>query len=408
MSRRYKILIIAVIGAFALLLGFRPLFLLFYAALAGYAIAPLWARIQTSGISAEIRSSTAFLEAGQPLPIEVSLFEFGGKPHWGLRVTVDDGTAGAVSGYVHETTMDLPPHTARRWLVILASRPRGMIQVGPASIQGSDPMGFHNHVRRLGAERQMLVYPRIVPLRVEFPPGVREGRESIRATQPAHGTASISRLRDHEPGDPISRIHWYTSARMGRLMTAEREDDEIEDAVWVALNLDRSVQSGFGEESTTEYGVTIAASLTTAFLDADVPVGLLVSGPGRVVFPAERGESQRERILESLALARVGSRYPAHLLLDDYRLRTGPSTHLFFVTPTIHRETAGAADQWGTDPSVTWIALDRQSFALPPGVSPEGEPGQSGNGVTVRRGDDLAAALSAAIAQTMVARVEVG
>ena len=407
MSRSHKILIIAVIGALALLLGFRPLYLLFYAALAGYAIAPLWARLQTSGIAAEIRPSTAFLEAGQPLPIEVSLFEFGGKPHWGLRVTVDDGTAGALSGNVHETTLDLPPHTVRRWSVVLARRPRGMITVGPVSIQGSDPMGFHRHVRRLGAAQQMLVYPHIVPLRVEFPPGVREGRESIRATQPAHGTASISRLRDHEPADPISRIHWSTSARVGRLMTAEREDDEIEDAVWVALNLDRGVQAGSGEESTTEYGVTIAASLTTAFLDADVPVGLLVSGPGRMVFPAERGESQRERILESLALARVGSRFPAHQLLDDYRQRAGPSTHLFFVTPTMHRETAGAVEPWGAGPSVTWLALDRQSFALPPGVSPEGEPAQPANGVTVRRGDDLAAALSAAIAQTMVARVEV-
>ena len=407
MSRRHLILTIAAIGAVALLLGFRPFYLLFYAALVGYAIAPLWARIQTSGIAAEIQPSATFPEAGQLLLIDVSLVEFGGKPHWGLRVTVNDRNEGALSGHVHETMLDLPPHAARRWPVVLAHRSRGMNEVGPVSVQGSDPLGFHRHLRRLGAAQRMLVYPRIVPLRVEFPPGVREGRESIKATQPAHGAASISRLRDHEPADPISRIHWLTSARLDRLMTAEREDDEMEDAVWVALNLDRGAQAGSGDESTTEYGVTIAASLATAFLDAGLPVGLLVSGSVRVAFPAERGERQRERILKSLALARVSSRFLAHHLLDDYRWWTGPSTHLFLVTPTMARETVSAVDLWGAVPAVTLIALDRQSFAVPPGVSSEGEPDQPANGVMVRRGDDLAAALRAAIAQTFVARVQV-
>ena len=406
MSLRHKILIIAVVGALALLLGFRPLYLLFYAALAGYAIAPLWARLQTAGIAAEIRPSTTFPEAGRPLPIDVGLFEFGGKPHWGLRISVDDRTAGA-PGSIHETVLDLPPHIARRWSVVLERRSRGVIEVGPVSIQGSDPLGFHRHSRRLGSAQRMLVYPRIVPLRVEFPPGVREGRESIRATQSAHGMASISRLRDHEPADPISRIHWLTSARLGRLMTAEREDDEVEEAVWVALNLDRGVQAGSGDESTEEYGVTIAASLATAFLDAGLPVGLLMSGSARVEFPAERGERQKERILESLALVRVGNRFPAHLLLEDYRQRTGPSTHLFFVTPTMPRGTVSAVDPWGAEPAVTWIALDRQSFAASRDASPEGEPEHPANGVMVRRGDDLAAALGAAIAQTLIARVEV-
>ena len=70
------------------------------------------------------------------------------------------------------------------------------------------------------------------------------------------------------------------------------------------------------------------------------------------------------------------------------------------------RGTASAVDPWGTALAVTWIALDRQSFAESPGVSLEGEPDQPANGVMVRRGDDLAAALRAAIAQTLTARVE--
>ncbi len=407
MSRRYIILAIGLIGAAALILGFRPFYLLFYAVLAGYAIAPLWARIQTSGIAAEIRPSATFPEAGQALPIEVSLVELGNKPHWGLRVTVEDSTAPTLPGHNHETTLDLPPRTVRGWAVVLASRSRGMNQIGPVSIQGSDPMGFHRHQRRLGAAKRFLVYPRIVPLTVTLPTGIREGRQGIQASRQAHGASSVARLRDYEPTDPMSQIHWLTSARLDKLMTAEREDDGTEDAVWVALNLDEYTQMGSGEESTTEYGVTMAASLAAAFLNASLPVGLLASGPARVELPAERGERQRERILEALALARQGSRFPMGQLLSDYRQRTGPSAHLFLVTPTAAPDTVSAADRWAEGPAVTRILLDGQSFATHPGPGSEEYLDQPVDGVVVRRGDDLAAALSRAIAQTYEVRVGV-
>ena len=405
MSRRYRFLAIGLIGAAALLLGFRPFYLLFYAVLAGYAIAPLWARIQTSGITAEIRPSAAFPEAGQALPIEVSLVELGNKPHWGLRVTVDDSTAPALAVHNHETTLDLPPRTDRRWAIVLASRPRGINQIGPVSIQGSDPMGFHRHRRRLGAAKRFLVYPRIVPLTVTFPTGIREGWQGVQASHQAHGTSSVARLRDYEPADPMSRIHWLTSARLDKLMTAEREDDGTEDAVWVALNLDEHAQVGSGDESTTEYGVAIAASLAVAFLDAGLPVGLLVSGPSRVDFPAERGERQRERILEALALARRGSRFPMERILGDYRERAGPTAHLFLVTTTMAPEAASAADRWAEGTAVTRILLDGQSFAAHSEPNPAEFPDQPVDGVAVRRGDDLAAALSRTIAQTFDVRV---
>lgn len=407
MSRRYRILAIGLIGAAALILGFRPFYLLFYAVLAGYVIAPLWARIQTSGIAAEIRPSATFPEAGQALTIEVSLVELGSKPHWGLRVTVDGSAAPTLPGHNHETTLDLPPRTVRRWPVILASRSRGMNQVGPISIQGSDPMGFHRHQRRLGAAKRFLVYPRIVPLTVTLPTGIREGRQGIQASHQAHGASSVARLRDYEPTDPMSQIHWLTSARLDKLMTAEREDDGAEDAVWVALNLDEYTQVGSGDESTTEYGVTIAASLAVAFLDASLPVGLLASGPTRVELPAERGERQRERILEALALARKGSRFPMGQMLSDYRQRTGPNAHLFLVTTTTAPEAVSAAGRWAEGPAITWILLDGQSFAVPSGPGSAEHLDQPVDGIVVRRGDDLAAALSRAIAQTFEARVGV-
>lgn len=75
---------------------------------------------------------------------------------------------------------------------------------------------------------------------------------------------------------------------------------------WIFLDLHQPVQAGEGEESTEEYGITIAASLAVYLLRQDLSLGLIVNGERREFLALDRGERQIERVLELLAVVNSG------------------------------------------------------------------------------------------------------
>ncbi len=108
------------------------------------------------------------------------------------------------------------------------------------------------------------------------------GRGSQRSL---HTSTNAVTVRSYVPGDALTRIHWNSTARHGQLMVKEFDLDPTIDVV-VLLDLDRDVQAGENEESTEEYGVTIAASLTTFLLQRrELAVSLEVPGPHGVLLP---------------------------------------------------------------------------------------------------------------------------
>ena len=394
LNRRYLLGAIAVAGVLALLLGYRPLFLVTYAGVAAIAIAPIWSRLQTAGVQAEIRSSTEYPQAGRPLEVEVSLIERGGRPHWGLRVHIEDSASANAAGGMLGTDVDLAPHAARWWPVQLAPRHRGINQVGPIRLQGQDPLGLDQHDRYIGARRSMLVYPRIVPVPSRSATGGREGLNDDAIPMLAHGVSSISRLREYSYGDPLSKIHWPTSARLGRLITAEREDDVAKEGVWLFLDLQRAVQAGSGEESTEEYAITLAASLAVALLDEGVPVGLAAHGAEAIDLPPARGPQQRQRVMDGLAVASAAGRAPLPALIDSYGERIGQAGRLIVISPSPQPLPVGFLSNYALSRGwLTVVALDASSFSTSPQYR---RASGAGNAIVVRQGEGLEPALEAA------------
>ena len=75
---------------------------------------------------------------------------------------------------------------------------------------------------------------------------------------------------------------------------------------WIFLDLHQSVQAGEGEQSTEEYGVTIAATIANYLLRQDLAVGMIVNGERREVLSLDRGDRQIEHVLELLAVVSAG------------------------------------------------------------------------------------------------------
>jgi uncharacterized protein (DUF58 family) len=118
-------------------------------------------------------------------------------------------------------------------------------------------------------------------------------------------------------------------------MTMEFEDDSSSRAAHVVLDLEQVVHTGFADESTEEYAVTIAASLAVACLDADVPVGLLAIGESTINLAPDAGKPQREKILEALALATARGRTPVARLLLEHRSQMEPGGRIYVITPSV-------------------------------------------------------------------------
>jgi len=107
---------------------------------------------------------------------------------------------------------------------------------------------------------------------------------------------------------------------------------------WIFLDLHDSVQVGEGEQSTEEYGVTLAATIATYLLRQDLSVGMIVNGQQREFLSLDRGDRQIERVLELLAVVTSGSGpdLKEALALDAFHF--GRNTVAIVITPSNSRD----------------------------------------------------------------------
>ena len=243
---------------------------------------------------------------------------------------LDVQAASALSPYVAHFFVSLAGR--REWSTRLETpaRQRGSYLLGPTTVTAGDPFGFFQTRATLAGEKTVLVYPathdlpNFRPLEGELAGGGRR-RERV-----PFATAMATGLRDYQPGDPFNRIHWPNSARLGRLMVKEFEQDPVSD-VWVVLDLDRNVHHDAGPLSAEEQGVEIAASLARHFLLQNRAVGLLTQ---RHVLEPDRGTRQLLKVLELLAVVRVRDWQGIDALLLANGARFMRGTSAIVVTPT--------------------------------------------------------------------------
>jgi uncharacterized protein (DUF58 family) len=97
---------------------------------------------------------------------------------------------------------------------------RGPIVAKSWVLESSDPLGFFRF-RRKGADGEVaLVLPRFMSLTAQ--PQARELEASVSAPRAGSGMELFG-VREYRAGDPLRRIHWRSSARLGELVVREYE-----------------------------------------------------------------------------------------------------------------------------------------------------------------------------------------
>ncbi|MBX3011190.1 MAG: DUF58 domain-containing protein [Caldilineaceae bacterium] len=270
---------------------------------------------------------------------------------------------------VSRVISSLGRQSSQRWQVRSLCTQRGRFRLGPLVLHSGDPLGIFSVHQELSDTSQLIVYPMVVDL-VSFEPSIADlagGEARHRRTYQI--TSNVAGVREYVHGDSLNRIHWPTTARVRRFMVKEFELDPTAD-VWLYLDLNQAAEAalpwtpmppelGFFAPrdrkrqerafelppNTTEYAVTIAASLARYFVVHNRAIGVSSWGERREYIQSDRGERQLNKILEALAVIEADGTLPFSHLISTDGIRLNRNDTLIAISADPNREWALALQQ---------------------------------------------------------------
>ena len=260
-----------------------------------------------------------------------------------------------------------------------------------------DPFGLEREEVDLSTGGALLVYPRLVELDRLFSEAGTHDQGGRRLLLRRASGFDLHSVREYEHGESLRKVHWRTTARRGRLMVKELED-EPRDEVAVLLDAAAGVSAGEPPDSSFDMQVRAAGSILRAHARRGRRVALVINSAGREMLSLRGPDSDWKSAMEVLAAAEPNGVTPASSFLGEGSA-AGHALDLAVVTARlspdlVERVVLRASSRRG----ISVVLVDAPSFVerrSPP------QPGvlrlQSlGIPVTVlRHGDDLAARLSA-------------
>ncbi|MEX2238044.1 MAG: DUF58 domain-containing protein [Dehalococcoidia bacterium] len=343
---------------FAAFSGYWLLFRLAYLLTAVIPLSYLWAQLNLRGLDVKVERENDRVQQGQKARERLTVHNRSILPK--LWLEADDPSD--LPGHKARMVLSLGGRKRRSWKIESPALRRGVFERGPLRVTTGDPFGLFQTTKEYGKAQPLLVYP--LPLELPafaVPPANLPGEGRFRRPTP-YMTPNASSIRDYQPGDAFSRIHWPSTARTGQLMVKQFEMDPASD-LWLMVDMEREAHAGEGDESTEEYAVTIAASVARYFLVQNRSLGFLTYGQRLSIVEAERGNQQLNRILHELALVRAVGDAPLSAVLAEESKRFGRHTTLVLITASTKEDWITAVQmllQRGV--RVCVVLLDRSSF----------------------------------------------
>src|SRR6266571_2332217 len=327
------ILLILALLFFAISSGWSPLYKLTYVLLTLFVLSWVWARYSLRKLVFHRNTTSGRVQVGETFEERLMLDNISVLPKLWVQIVDGSTLPGHRAGYV----ASMGGRKRAMWKARTLCKRRGRFQLGPVTATSGDPFGLFRRHKALTPAHELLVLPRVLPIThfALFTGGLPgRGRSSLRSLQT---TTNATTIRDYMAGDALSRIHWRSSAHYNKLMVKEFDLDPAVDA-WIFLDLHDAVQAGEKEQSTEEYGVTLAATIATYLLRHDLSVGMIVNGQQREFLSLDRGDRQVERVLELLAVVTAGPGPDLKEALALDALHFGRNTVAIVITPSSSRD----------------------------------------------------------------------
>jgi len=321
----------------------------------------LWTRLGSSSLSIRRDAPKGAYEVGEEF---IELLEVQNRAPIALPwVEVSDGAG--IPGYNAGRAVSIRRRGSRKWRTHGRFSSRGRYRMGPTRLVTGDPFGFFQRHFEVGPDSSVTVYPRLVDVSRFLPGASHSAGETIALGRFADAPPDAFGVRDYDPSDGFNRIHWPSTARLGRPMVKSFEKYEGTDLT-VVLDLMNGVHFGWPPVSTLEYAVSLAASVAVAGLRRNQSVGLVCNDAARSHISAGSGDLQLRRILDFLAEADANGSSGLAPLLDGLAASRGQQS-VVVITPR-------AAGQWidrlaraarGGSRKNTILHLEAHSFGGP-------------------------------------------
>lgn len=184
---------------------------------------------------------------------------------------------------------------------------RGRYLIGPFTFYFFDPLGLFFFKRTIPKFSELYVYPRTFPIR-KFPTlkkgispwfGIEMGRGSG-DDEEFHG------VREYKSGDPIKRIHWFSTARKNKIIVKQFQRQVFYRATLI-FNLDKRSNYGEGKKTVVEYMVKIAASVAQYLLEHNVSLEIVAHTEEIAHIAFNKGPQHLEDTMRFLATAQAES-----------------------------------------------------------------------------------------------------
>lgn len=332
------------------------------------------------------------LQPGTTGTVQVMLTNIGSLRTRPLQVT-DQPTVGLTAG----VRCLLPPLRSSSTAVVrypLTATRRGRFSIGSVQLTAADPFGLCISSRTVESRAEVLVLPTVIPL-LGTPPATGARSAAIgAATSGAAGGDPDAAVRPYLPGDDIRTIHWRASARRDDLVVRTRETVSHGSASML-IDHRAAAYQGVGADSGLEIAVTLAASISLHLLSEDYQLRL-VGHAGQVI---AAGNDIADDLLLGLA----------DLTADDRPLRAAPAGSPGLMIAVLGKCSTADAHLLGAGrPSaargiaflVAGAAGAAGTSRAEPAGTADAEAIMRASGwhtVTVRPGDDLAAAWANAV-----------
>ena len=271
----------------------------------------LWAYFNLRRVQVLVERPHGHLEVGDTL--ESSVIVHNPTSFYKLMLEVTDLTE--IPGHETSTIMTIKPYGTERWKSSTTLQKRGTYLLGHLNVTSVDPFGVFRRRKAFPSTEEVTIYPTVTHLPGFYIP-IKELRGSVAQRLPsADVTPVYANVREYVPGDVLKSIHWPATAHRGRLMSRQF-DSEIDDQVWIVLDLERDVQAGGEVDNTEETAVSIAASVVARFIHEGWAVGLAAHGDSWHYISAQRGASL-DRYLDMLANVQASGTVPLETMLQD-------------------------------------------------------------------------------------------
>lgn len=381
-------------------IGTRELYLFAFALVALVVIAQILVSVTGAGLRVRRLVIPSPPSAGEPTTIEVSVENTTLAPSMPAAILMDLGEAAGA-----RLTLQTGALAPRRQAVFSTEVPgfrRGVYALPPPSVEVIDQLGIARRLRTAGDETALTVLPAIALLdSCVFFSGQGRGQDPRTRAALAHASFDLRGVRPHQPGEPLSRIDWKSTAKTGALMLRETEE-HTRSAVVLVLDGTTAAQVGDPGKDTFELAVSALGSIGAFLLREGLSVKLLIHGAHPEEDSLEPGERGTMSLLGALAQAAPSGDQPVAATLKAFRVSVSAGISVVVATPAVDRTLLVALTTLGDRGTPAFLVhVDTSGFreehefvlrekrATLLELSARGVPS-----ITVRPGEDLAAALS--------------